>query len=454
MEINMTALKESYPELDYIVDTIFRSSLRTELPKVEVSETELRLSYDGTRSIIIKNPIITKEKPCGSLGMACLPDEYVPVINERRVPVYLTREDNGAPLICDSGDNVVFNFDVLYSAFYILTRSEEIGSTNLDHWGRFPASASHAYKNNYLHRPVVDEYTEILWHCMKKLWPSLRRKERKFEMMLTHDVDEPFEALFRPAWRMIRSFGSDVLRRRDIARAVDRARLWFRVKRGDLECDRVYNFDLIMDIGETAGCKDAFYFIPDCSGRMSGDYNLEHPAIRSLIRHIHERGHEIGYHGSFDTYMNSDKTQCEVKRLKTIAEQEGVAQTRWGGRQHYLRWSALQTWRNYEVAGLDYDTTLSFADAAGFRCGTCRPYRVFDVENRKRLKLLEYPLTVMECSVLSAGYMGYSYEKAQEYILQLKRQCRRYRGIFVMLWHNSRFETEQDWQIYRAILAG
>lgn len=451
----MNVQKEKFLELDYILDVMFCSSLRTERPKAEISKHSLRLSYDGECSIIINRPIITAaaQRHHGCLSMACLPEEYASVIGEKSIPVYRDNiEESGKPLIYEENGNIVFNFDILYSAFYILTCSEEIGSTELDQWGRFPASASHAYKNNYLHRPVVDEYAEILWYCTKKLYPGLHRAERKFEMMLTHDVDEPFESLFKPAWRMVRSFGSDVLRKRDIRLAVDRVHRWFQVKNGRLERDCLYNFDRIMDMDEAAGCKGAFYFIPDCSGKMNGDYNLEHPAIRRLIRHISERGHEVGYHGSFDTYLDEEKTKREVSRLKEIARQEGVDQTRWGGRQHYLRWSAPQTWRNYEVAGLDYDTTLSFADAAGFRCGTCRPYRVFNSEKRRSLKLVEYPLVVMECSIFAPQYMGCSYDDAYEYISQLKLQCRQYKGVWVLLWHNSCLKTGVQCEFYRNVI--
>ena len=455
--INMIGvLKEKFPELDYILDAMFCSSLQTERPWTEISKQSLRLSYNGKRGIVIKRPMIIydAQSVSGALRMATLPDEYMPVIGERLIPIF--RDGDVLPkkqLIYDDGEDIVFNFDILFSAFYILTRMEEIGRTDLDKWGRFPASASHAYQNHYLHRPVVDEYAEILWHCMKKLWPGLQRKERKFEMMLTHDVDEPFEALFKPAWRMARSFAGDVIRRMDVRRAFDRAGHWFKVRSGNWKCDRLYNFDRIMDIGEAAGCKDAFYFIPDCSGQMNGNYDIEHPAIRALIRHIHERGHEIGYHGSFNTYLDADKTKREMMHLQEVASREGVEQTQWGGRQHYLRWSAPQTWRNYEMAGLDYDTTLSFADVAGFRCGTCRPYQVFDVENRKRLNLIEYPLTVMECSVLRGTYMGYSYDEALKYILKLKGMCRHYCGTFVLLWHNSSFQSANDWEMYLHILA-
>lgn len=470
------------PELDYIIGVMFGESLCTETPSVGLSGDTLAISYDGKRLIFTKTCLAHGAPDSGArLQMAELADELVPVIAEKNIPILRSAgepELTDALVITDKNGDIHINFDIFGGAFYILTRLEEIHKRaprerarecpnparilnnsvdgNVENlWralGSFPAFSSHAFQNGYLHRPVVDEYAEILWRCMQALWPGLRRRERQFEIMLTHDVDRPFESLFRPAWMVVRSFGNDVLIRHDLKRACDRVGRWFQVKNGKLERDRFYNFDRIMDVSEASGCKDTFYFIPDCSGRTSGDYDLAHPAIRAIIRRIQERGHEIGYHGSFDTYLDAEKTKREVSRLKTIAGQEGVTQTRWGGRQHYLRWSAPQTWRNYEAAGLNYDTTLSFTDAAGFRCGTCRPYTVFDVENRKQLKLKEYPLAVMEGSVLGASYMGYSYNEALEYILKLKEKCRLYKGTFVLLWHNSSFEDDCDWNIYRSVL--
>ena len=52
-------------------------------------------------------------------------------------------------------------------------------------------------------------------------------------------------------------------------------------------------------------------------------------------------------------------------RLLRVAEAEGVRQDEWGGRQHFLRWTNPETWRNWEAAGLDYDSTLAYADAVG-----------------------------------------------------------------------------------------
>ena len=60
---------------------------------------------------------------------------------------------------------------------------------------------------------------------------------------------------------------------------------------------------------------------------------------------------------------------------------------------------------NVSDAGLDYDTTVSFADTPGFHCGVCYEFPVFNVLTRQKLPLIERPLVVMDCTVTGARCM-------------------------------------------------
>ena len=85
----------------------------------------------------------------------------------------------GSPGLVNNGNHIHLNLDIFGSAFFMLSRYEEVITKDRDGHGRFPAYLSHAYKNNYLHRPLVDEYVEILKKCIIMLWPDLKFKERK-----------------------------------------------------------------------------------------------------------------------------------------------------------------------------------------------------------------------------------------------------------------------------------
>ena len=132
----------------------------------------------------------------------------------------------------------------------------------------------------------------------------------------------------------------------------------------------------------------------------------------------------------------------------------GVSQSAWGGRHHFLRWQTPTSFRLWDDAGLSYDSTLGFAEAPGFRCGVCHPFRTFDLAARRELNLVERPLIVMDASLQRHQYMGLSARKALDVILELRRATERMSGEFVILWHNNVLTDPIEQDLYRAALTG
>jgi len=387
-------------------------------------------------------------------------DEVVQnLLGEKEIPILCERDaENPLRLVTVEENTVRIHFDLLGGAFYILTRMEEYLSPVRDEYDRFPAYASHALIHGYLHRPVVDEYVEILWHCIKRLWPGAKRRNESFRMMVTHDVDEPFRYAFRPARKALRTFGGDLLRRHDVKSAFVNLTRWIDVKHlGNWQRDPSYTFELIMNISESYNLQSTFYFLSGGGHAFDGNYFITHPLIKQLITKINARGHEIGYHGSFETYRDHKKTKKEVDYLKKTIAMCGIDQAISKGRQHYLRWVTPITWANYEKSYLKFDSTLSYADAAGFRCGSCHDFMTYDIINDNELTLIEQPLITMEGSLfggMSKRHVGLSDEDAVDLAILLKNQCKKYRGNFVLLWHNSSLITEKMIRMYEDILRG
>jgi hypothetical protein len=341
--------------------------------------------------------------------------------------------------------------DVFGSAFFALTRYEEVAKPDRDNRERFPAKGSLAYQEGFLSRPVVNEYTEVLWWALKRLWPELRRKRRTFQVRLTHDVDRPACATSLP--RTLKGIAKDVTERRSLPLAKRRALSFVRNKRGKLHTDLCNTFGFIMDLSETQGLRGSFYFMTDRSaGIIDGNYSIADPWIRELLRHVHERGHEIGLHPSYNTFRDPGQILREFNLLRQATEAEGISQAKWGGRQHYLRWEAPATWQAWEDAGLDYDATLSFADRIGFRCGTCYEYPTFNLRTRTPLKLREQPLIAMESSALDKHYMNLPLELARVEFGKLKAYCRMFGGDFNLLWHNHRLVEHRERELYRSLV--
>ncbi len=343
--------------------------------------------------------------------------------------------------------------DLLGSIFFMLTRYEELVVRERDRHDRMPAAAGLPATEGALDRPLVNEYVEALWAILRRLWPALRRRERRFRLLVSHDVDWPYCTFGRGLGTAARGCAGDLWHRRSPRLAGRRLVSFARTRGSNPDADLCNTFDLLMDLSERHGVRSAFYFIAGhTAGEVDGIYRLSDPSIESLLKRIHERGHEIGLHPSYHTYRDGGQLAREYAALREAAAAAGIVQDEWGGRQHVLRWEAPTTWEHWEAAGLDYDSTLGFADRPGFRCGTCWEYPVFSLRTGTPLRLRERPLIVMDVSLVERRYLNLSPEAALETGCRLLERCRRFRGDFTLLWHNSQLLLPAHLAIYRRLL--
>jgi len=371
---------------------------------------------------------------------------------DRGLPIIYGREVSGGGYHSIGIDGKLrLGLDVFGSAFFMLTRYEELVNPVRDLRDRFPAHASLAFLEGFLTRPIVNEYLEVLWWGLSILWPRLVRRGRSFTIRPTHDVDRPLSVSGIGPLRLAKITAGDLVRRRSARLAAHRIRAAVEAAFGHYDGDPNNTFDLIMDFSERKGLKSAFYFIAGhTAGRVDGEYTLQNPWIRQLLRKISDREHEIGLHPSYHTFRDVEQLKREFENLLRATGEGGIRQNVWGGRQHYLRWQVPITWEAWESAGLHYDSSLSFADHAGFRCGVCYEYPVFSLGASRELDLTERPLIVMEQSVLE--YMKLAGAEAYAMISLLKERCRMFGGDFTILWHNNSLLTEGALELYEAVL--
>ena len=344
--------------------------------------------------------------------------------------------------------------DIFGCAFFMLSRYEETVVEHRDEHERFPSCASTASLAGFLDRPIVDEYVEILWAAMQRLWPGLRRTPRRSRTMVSCDVDVPF--LQPPSvWRVGRQVAADLVKRRSPRAALQTALAAYAERRAKDDPDRAA-IDWIMESNEAAGNQVAFYFIPlNSDPQFDQCVSLDEPRMRALLREVHARGHEIGVHPGYGTFRHAARFAESVAAMRRVMDEEGIRQGALGGRQHFLRWETPTTARLWEANALDYDSTLTFADHAGFRCGTCREYPLFDLAERRALRVRERPLVVMESTVIAERYMNLGYtDEALDLMQRLRERCHRLGGDFTLLWHNSHFRHPQDQVFYRALIDG
>ena len=142
---------------------------------------------------------------------------------------------------------------------------------------------------------------------------------------------------------------------------------WIRLTSQNKLCpnDPFNTFDKIMDLSEACGETSTFNFIcGKTHNSFDADYQIDHPAIRRLMRHIHNRGHHLGLHPS---YYTCSEPQLLIEKLKIYSKfaKRAHYSIRVGSRMHLLRWKWPTTLHGLKL-NLDYDSTLGFADRPGF----------------------------------------------------------------------------------------
>lgn len=357
-------------------------------------------------------------------------DWKVPFVDQRVVHLF------GTPNCEATESGFQLDSDWVAATFFMATRWEESLPVERDGYGRYPAAWSLAFRMGFLDRPVVHEWAEALWQLLLRCgWPPAQRSWRQHRVLLSCDVDHPRHwshatdrlKTLMGAWRR-----SDPLKE-----------TFFWVKNGFfLKKDPYDTFEEWMDLGEQLGHPVSFHFLGARPRHYDCWYALNDPYVQQRMHRIAARGHEIGFHPSREAAFDSELFRQELESLR--AQSPSPITT---GRHHYLCFNGASTWRTWEENGLKLDRTLGYPEQAGFRCGLCVDFPVFDLEQGEVLALREQPLIAMDVTL--ALYQQRSPEACVLVLNELMAQTKRFNGDFTFLWHNSSVNT-YFWAPYRA----
>ncbi len=334
------------------------------------------------------------------------------------------------------GDTLILYADLIASAYFFLTGYETFVRPEIrDQYGRFPGKESLAFHAGFLHRPIVDEYGQLLRHYLREIGIDVSEPVAKIQKIyLTHDIDIPYY------YRTLKGLARGWLIDKQYSLAL---RAFLNKKR-----DPAYTYpwiirqnrDLIQEIGADR-CESLFFF--KAMGGCQEDkpvYNLASKDIQhlfSLCRNNHIR---IGLHTSFYAGLHPERIRKEKDLLKK-ASKSAITDNR----HHYLTCREMQDLMHLVKAGITDDFTMAYADVAGFRLGTCRPVQWINVVDQSVYPLMLHPLTLME-RTFDRDYMDLSYEEAINYAVGLVDEIERHAGDLVLLWHNTSISEASSYQ--------
>lgn len=383
--------------------------------------------------------------------------------NEQREPSnwglrYKQFQQNDAfPVLFDQSKlDIEFNCEIDFfgTVFFLLNRyHEQVEQIEKDNHGRIIASQTFLIRENLLDKPLADIYIQAFATLITQEFGYQPTIKSTFSILPSHDVDRPFEYLYYTKSYLVKRILGDVVNRKSISDAKNRLAKYQAVKKGNITADPYNTFDWIMGSSEKHGRTSYFHFIAENTNPIyDQDYKLKDSQIRSLFTQIHERGHQIGLHPSYNSTIQPDQITKEFERLKHATDELGIKPTIWKSRNHYLRWneSAIM---ELEKAGINVDQTLGFADKPGFRCGTSHSFPAFNNKEMKSSSVIIEPLILMEVSLFNTNYLGIvDMGEAWNLVSSLKAECEKYNGNFTVLWHNNNLVASEMQEFYNSCI--
>lgn len=333
-------------------------------------------------------------------------------------------------------------FDPFSAAFYMLSRYEEYQSAETDEHGRFPASLSLAFRKGFLNIPVVNVWSERVAGLLRQKFPALQLRPTNYRFQPTVDIDLAYSYRYKGVVRTLGGFARDLLQKKwnDVRLRWD---VLFRQAHDPFD-----SFDDFRDIHQHAGVEPIYFVLFADYGQYDKNLPVNHPGFIELLRRLADEA-IIGLHPSYYSATDASRLERELEALQTALNMEITR-----SRQHFLRLSLPQTYRNLIHAGIREDYTMGFADQPGFRAGVCTPFPFYDLELDAPTDLMIYPITFMDGTL--KDYLQHNTEEALEKVRPLIGEVKKYGGVLVTLWHNETQGGQGRWKgwplLYRKIV--
>ncbi len=451
--IDIIINKDCLSEKKYILDVIFRNYFGQNYNLKYHNEKKTIIINNGYTTVF--NDIFFQKVKDNWLSNIDLNLNSLSYINLNEFNLNLNNRNDQMPLIFGKNKiefnnrNIFLDFDLFGSCFFLMTGYEEVINLKRDEYGRFLAKYSLAEREDFLSRPIVDEYIDFLWSILIFQNKNLIKKKHNYSMIVTADVDLPYNYEIKSIFGVIKSFIKSI-RDLNLSYFFNVLNNSIKYKFGLRLSDKEYlNFEWMMDLNKKLKNEMIFFFIVNKTNKkMDGFYDINEEPIQDLISRI-KKNHKLGLHFSFETFKNLVNIKKEVNIFNSSVVCNKIIQSR----QHFLRWSSIYTPYNLNASAVNYDYSFGFSDKPGFRAGTCHEFQMYDLVNRKSLELIQVPLIVMEVSVFSEKNMNLPYDQSTfEYINDLKSKCKQYNGKFTLLWHNNQFPTNESKKFYSRLV--
>lgn len=331
-----------------------------------------------------------------------------------------------------------FGFDLFAAIFYLIARYEEYLPYKKDFYGRYAHENSIAFKENFLHLPLINIWLQDFKKSLLQKDTSLNFQEKKFSFLPTYDIDIAWS--FRNKG-FKRNFGGllKLFFKGKFRKMVHR----LRVIKGKKQ-DPFDSYEWMDRLHEQFKLRPIYFFlVAKEKGKYDKNIDVSNPEYQQLVQSISSK-YSIGLHpswasGDMPSLLTKEKTNLEQISDQTITS----------SRQHYIRFELPSTYRRLLALGLTNDYSMGYGTVNGFRASIATPFYWYDLKNEEKTSLLIHPFCVMDAN--SYYEQKLSPVAALDELLQYYNVIKPVNGTMITIWHNNFLGTAKEFAGWKEV---
>jgi len=317
----------------------------------------------------------------------------------------------------------VLPFDIFAAAFYLISRYEEYLPHETDEYGRFAHSNALAYRENFLHVPLVNIWLQEFKRLLAARFPGLAFRRNQFSNVITYDVDIAYSYLDKG---VLRNLGGTVrsIRAGDWNSVVRRWKVLLGKKNDPFDC-----FEWLDALHLYCRLKPYYFFLVSAK---NSKYDKNVPTSSKRLRELIEYyagTYNVGIHPSWQSGDQPGLMKEELEWLEVVAGKKIVA-----SRQHYIRMTLPGTYRQLIANHVNKDFSMGYGSINGFRASVCSGFAWYDLEREEETSLIIHPFCYMDAN----AYFEEKLTPQQAYgeLIKFYNEVKKVNGMLITIWHN------------------
>ncbi len=331
-------------------------------------------------------------------------------------------------------------FDIFSAAFYLLSRYEEYLPYAVDEYGRYAHTNSLAFKNNFLHLPLIQLWQLELEKLLQNNFQEYSTPVQEFAFLPTYDIDIAYSYLHQPIIKNLYGFFRDLLKGK-FELFQERANVYSGNQQDPF--DQYHWLDLLHEQFKL----NPIYFFLLAKKRKYVDKNIS-PTKKAMQELIKKRAakYQVAIHPSWQSADSDIALREEIKCLSEITNQSVDK-----SRQHYLRMTIPDTYRRLLNAGILEDYTLGYAGMNGFRASYAGAFKWYDLKNETVTALEIHPFCYMDATaIFEQRYPVYEAKKELQGLYDIVKKVK---GEMICIFHNHFLTDQPEWVEWKKMYA-